>query len=229
MEKSNQSAGQLLRVMFNRQAYLNLLYLGAAFPLGVFYFVFLVSGISLGISLGISTLIIWVGIPILLIMGSGWWLLARFEHALAVHLLHEDIPPMVRTATRNKDTWTNLKAHLTNQVTWKSLFYLFLKFPLGLATFVLLITLVSLTLAFLSMPLVYSTNSPFQAGISFGIGLPVWHIDSISDALICLGIGLLLWPTTLHITNGLAWVHAKFAKLMLTNNPFEKVPASFSV
>ena len=45
MEKSNQSVGQLLRVIFNPQAYQNLIYLGAAFPLGVFYLVFLVSGI----------------------------------------------------------------------------------------------------------------------------------------------------------------------------------------
>ncbi|MFL7892834.1 MAG: sensor domain-containing protein [Anaerolineales bacterium] len=225
MGKSNQSTGRLLRVIFNRQAYLNLLYLGAAFPLGVFYFVFLVSGISLGI----STLIIWVGIPILLIVGFGWWWLARFEHAMAVHLLHENMPAMVRPAMENKSTWTNLKAHLTSQVTWKSLLYLFLKFPLGLATFILVITLVALTMAFLSMPLVYSTNSPFNAGISIGMGLPVWHIDSISDALICAFIGLLLWPVTLHITNGLAWVHAKFARMMLTNYPLEKMPATFSV
>lgn len=212
MDKSIRSTGDLFRIIFSRQAYLNLIYLGAAFPLGVFYFVFLVSGISLGI----STLIIWVGIPILLLVGLVWWVLSKFEFALAVHLLHEEMPPQALPERANQHTWRCFQAYLTNQVTWKSLLFLFLKFPLGLASFVVLIVLVALTLAFLSMPLVYSTYSPFQAGISIGMGLPMWKIDSVGDTLICVLIGLLLWPATLHILNGLAWVHAKFARLMLT-------------
>ena len=222
MGKSNQSAGQLLKVIFNRQAYQNLIYLGAAFPLGVFYFVFLVSGISLGI----STLIIWLGIPILLLVGFGWWFMASFERFMAIHLLNEDIPEMVQQSNESPDIWTRFKVYFTNPVTWKSLLYLLLKFPLGMATFVILITLVSLTLAFLSMPLTYESLPAFQAGISIGMGLPVWHIDSLGDALLCVVIGLLLWPVTLHITNGLAWVHAKFARLMLSVNPFGILPSS---
>lgn len=216
MEKSNQSAGQLLRVIFNRQAYQNLIYLGAAFPLGVFYFVFLVSGISTGISL----MIIWVGIPILLLVGVGWWFLACFERFMAIYILKEDIPEMMPPSDVSADIWMRFKAYFTNPVTWKSLLYLLLKFPLGMATFVILITMVSLTLAFLSMPLIYESLPPFEAGISIGMGLPAWHIDSLSDALLCMVIGLLLWPATLHISNGLAWVHAKFARLMLSVNPF---------
>ena len=219
MEKSNQSASQLLRVIFNRQAYQNLIYLGAAFPLGIFYFVFLVSGISTGISL----MIIWVGIPILLLVGVAWWFMASFERFMVIHVLNEDIPAMVRPSNENADIWKRFKAYFTNPVTWKSLLYLLLKFPLGMATFVILITLISLTLAFLSMPLTYASLSPFQAGISIGMGLPAWHIDSLGDALLCVVIGVLLWPVTLHITNGLAWVHAKFARLMLSVNPWERL------
>ena len=223
MEKSNQSASQLLWVIFSLQAYKNLIYLGAAFPLGVFYFIFLVSGISTGISL----MIIWVGIPILLLVGVGWWFLASFERFMAIHILNEVIPEMVRSSQESADNWTRFKAYFTNPVTWKSLLYLLLKFPLGMATFVILITLISLTLVFLSMPLTYASLLPFQAGISIGMGLPVWHIDSLGDALLCVVIGLLLWPTTLHITNGLAWVHAKFARLMLSVDPWER-PSSLS-
>jgi len=219
MEKSNQALSQLLGIIFNRQAYQNLIYLGAAFPLSIFYFVFLVSGISTGISL----LIIWVGIPILLLVGIGWWFIARFERFMAIHILKEDIPEMVRPSRESADIWKRFKAYFTNPVTWKSLLYLLLKFPLGMATFVILITMVSLTLAFLSMPLSYDSMPPFQAGISIGMGLPVWHIDSLTDALLCVVIGLLLWPATLHITNGLAWVHAKFARLMLSVNPWGQV------
>ena len=64
------------------------------------------------------------------------------------------------------------------------------------------------------------TQDTFQV-ISFGSGLPVWQIDSLGDALLAALIGLMLWPVTLHINNGLAWVHAKLAKLMLSINPWE--------
>jgi hypothetical protein len=196
-------------------AYLNLFYLLAAFPLGVIYFTFLVSGLSLGISLSI----IWVGIPILLLMGAAWWALASFERYMVIHVLKEEISAMARPTNEGDDIWSRFKAYFTNPVTWKGLLYLFVKFPLGIATFVVLITIVSLTLAFLTMPLTYQSLNYFQ-GISFGPGLPIWQIDSLGDALLAALIGLMLWPVTLHITNGLAWVHAKFAKMMLSINPF---------
>src|SRR3974390_2504570 len=66
-----------------RQTYLNLLYLLAAFPLGTTYFILLV----VGISLGLSTLIIWIGIPILLATIILWEWCARFERFLVGHLL----------------------------------------------------------------------------------------------------------------------------------------------
>ena len=69
MNNPNQSILRFFRVMANGQCYLSMIYLLASFPLGVFYFVFLVSGLSLGISL----VIIWVGIPILLIVGIVIW------------------------------------------------------------------------------------------------------------------------------------------------------------
>lgn len=216
MDNPNRLVGRFFKVVIEGQTYLNLFYLGVAFPLGVLYFVFLVSGLSLGVSLSI----IWVGIPILLLMGVAWWALAAFERYLANHLTKEEIPPMARPVDHGTDMWVGLKAYFSNPVTWKSLLYLFLKFPLGLATFVVLMTLIPLTLAFLSMPFTYETVQFFQSGLSFGPGLPVWVVDSMSDALLGALIGLALIPVTLNITNGLAWVHAKFARIMLSLEPF---------
>jgi hypothetical protein len=201
--------------MGNGQSYLNLLYVLAAFPLGLFYFVYLVSGLSLGISLSI----IWVGVPLLLLVGAGWWLMASFERYMAIHLLKEDVSEMSLPANPTDDLWTRFKTYFSNPVTWKSLLYLFIKFPLGLATFVVLAVMVTLTLGLLSMPFTYQHVELFQ-GISFGFG--VWQIDSLFDALLAALVGLILWPVTLHLTNGLAWVYAKFAKLMLGNEPFVK-------
>ena len=81
-----QNLFRFIRVMVDLQAYLNVGYLVITFPLGVFYFVFLVSGLSLGL----STVIIWVGIPILLLTSIGWCSLASFERHMAIHWLKEN-------------------------------------------------------------------------------------------------------------------------------------------
>ena len=92
MDNPRQTAFRFFRVMGCGQTYLNMLNLLAAFPLGVFYFAFLASGLSAGISL----LIIWVGIPILLLVGAGWRALASFERLMPILLVKEGIPAMAR-------------------------------------------------------------------------------------------------------------------------------------
>ena len=72
-------------VVAEPRSYLNIVYLLLAFPLGTFYFVFLVTGLSLGFGLIITL----VGIPILLLVLSGSWVLCRFERQVAITLLNE--------------------------------------------------------------------------------------------------------------------------------------------
>ncbi len=52
------------------ETWLGILFDWLAFPLGLFYFVFLVTGLSLGVGL----VVVWVGIPILLVVAGAWWL-----------------------------------------------------------------------------------------------------------------------------------------------------------
>jgi hypothetical protein len=215
MSYSIPSIGRFFKVIGSRQAYRNLIYLLASFPLGIFYFVFLVTGFSTGISLSI----IWIGIPILLLVTFGGWVLAKFEHFMAVDWLKEDIPTMSLSSNESSDIKNRFREILINPITWKSLFYLFFKFPLGIATFIILTTFISITVAFLSMPFTYEFIPSMQAGIFTSQGLPVWTIDSMMDAILVALIGLILWPVTLHVTNGLAWVHAKFARIMLSLDP----------
>src|SRR6478736_1122150 len=64
---------------FRLRTYANLLYLWLAFPLGLFYFVTLITGFSLGLGL----LIVWVGLLVLLVMMLVVWALGGFERTLA--------------------------------------------------------------------------------------------------------------------------------------------------
>jgi len=197
-------------VIAKGQTYLNFIYLFLAFPLGLIYFIFLVTGISVGV----ATLIIWIGLFILAMVIAGWWLCAGFERVMAINLLHFDIAPM--STPRSEKAQTNLQklgAFLTNPVTWKSLLYLFVKFPLGILSFVVLVTLTSITLVMLFAPLLYRYIQPEIIGWT-GV---IWRIDTMGEAVAASVIGFILIFVSLHIFNGLAWVSGKFAQIMLGN------------
>src|SRR5512136_1654311 len=72
-------------VVLKGQTYLNILYLLLAFPLGLGYFIVLVTGLSLGFSLAI----LWIGLLILALMVVVWWGMAAVERQLAIWLLRE--------------------------------------------------------------------------------------------------------------------------------------------
>jgi hypothetical protein len=213
MNSTLRTAARFFRVVAEPQAYLNLVYLLVAFPLGVAYFVLLVTGLSSGISL----LIVWVGIPILLLMGAITWGLAGFERLMAVHLLKESFPAHATQSTVGNSIWAGLKRHVTDPVTWQGLLYLLMKFPLGIAAFVVLTTLLALTISLLAMPFLYEFVPGLQAGVNLGPGLPSWQIDSLGDALLVALVGLGLWPVTMHVTNGMAWLYGRFARVMLSD------------
>ena len=92
-------------VVADPQSYRNIAYLLLAFPLGTLYFVFLVTGLSLGFGLIITL----IGIPILLLVLSGSWALCRFERQVAITLLNEDIPLSV-SHPASGGLWSRVKA-----------------------------------------------------------------------------------------------------------------------
>ncbi len=197
-------------VAIQGQTYLNLLYLLLAFPLGIFYFVLLVTGFSLGLGL----LILWIGAFILAGMFVAWWACAVFERQLAIWLLREEIPPMTRRSPTGQSAWEQVKAHLSNPVTWKSLLYLLAKFPLGIFTFVVLVTLLALAMVLIAAPAAYPF---FPLQITFW-GNAAWIADTLWESILAFFVGVALLFPTLHILNALAWVSGRFARLMLGND-----------
>ena len=93
-----------------------------------------------GLSLGLGLIIIWVGIPILLVVAGAWWLFGAFERVQAQYLLGADVALPPRSWETVNGVWAKLKAHFGNGATWKDLVYLFAKLPLGIVSFTLLVT-----------------------------------------------------------------------------------------
>lgn len=209
MNQNKSLFDQVFGVVARGQTYLNFLYLFLAFPLGLIYFIFL----TVGLSVGIGTIIIWVGLAILALVIAGWWLMAGFERVMAINMLKVDIPPMTTAKLEKANTTLDkLGAYLSNPVTWKGLAYLLIKFPLGTLSFVVLTTLTVITMVLLTAPIVFPYFNPV---------VELWNtsivVDTMAEASVCFVVGLVLFFVSLHIFNALAWVSGQFAKVMLGN------------
>ena len=212
--RTGNSNGQLPlvnRVSTTKQAPLMVLYLLLSFPLGLFYFVFLVCGISIGI----STLIIWIGVPISMLTIAGWRYLAVFERKMAIDWLNVDIRP-ISYPLQIQMTWLQrFRESLTDSMTWKSLAYLLIKFPLGILSFVLtLCTLVlSISVSLVTFILTLTLVPFLYLGLVFARGID--EIATIEKLLRFSLKGFGLFTISLYIVYGLANISGELARIML--------------
>ncbi len=221
-QQEQEGAESKFRVLSEKQTYVNLLYLLVSFPLGIFYVVFLL----LGLASILNTSVI-LGIPVLLLIIFIWWQLARFERNLAIGWLHVEIGPMAPPRKEDLNRWERLRAHLTNAVTWKSLAYLFVRFPLGIISFVAIIYMFLLTLEFtvfslitglLVMPFLYlfrvlpRRRGEWKEARTSGERVAVDR-GRLFLLLSITGFGFLL--IAFHVLNALAYVSGQFARVML--------------
>jgi hypothetical protein len=202
---------QVFAVYTRPQTYLNIVYLYLAFPLGLLYFICLVVGLALGFSL----LIIWVGIFILLTVLGGIWLGILLERKLAEGLLNISIPSLTQPSNSQNNLWERLKAYLVNPSTWRGAAFLFLKFPIGIASFVLVTTLISISVALFLTPVYYSWV-PVQVFM--------WQITTLPAAVAACAAGVLVGTFSLHMFNLAAIAMGKLARVMLMDET--QVPAA---
>jgi hypothetical protein len=184
------------------EPWLNIAYNFISFPLGIFYFVFLLTGILLGLGL----IIIWIGILILLLMMAVWWYLAAFERELAIIFCRVKIAPMKRETDEAKSLWGKFVSHLKQPVTWKGLLFLFLKFPIGIMQFVVTVTLIAIVCGLISTPITY----PY---VDFDMGL--FYVNNIWVAMACSLLGLILIFPALHLFYFLSIILGQFAAILL--------------
>ena len=205
MKDDSSSIERFLVVVAEGQTYRNLAYLLLAFPLGVFYFCFLVTGLSLGFAL----LVLWVGVPILLLVMAAWWGLVSVERFLASSLLRIRIPSSVKQGRGGESIWGRFVSHIKDPLTWRGLAFLVLKFPLGLLSFIVTITLLTITLALLAAPFTYDV-----------IDYEVWflEIDTPSESAFCMLLGAVIGLVSMHITNAVALISGRLAAALLAGD-----------
>lgn len=167
-------------------------------PLGTAYFVWLVTGLSLGAGLAITLL----GIPILTLVLANVRPLLLAERGLANALLGADLPP-VAIAPRGDGWLGRLKAYWTDGTTWRGTLYLLLRFPAGLFTFCVAVTTYSAAVWALAAPLL----APLGA-----MDLGFWEPDTVLEGLAFVPFGAMLLFTAGWISEGMAAMSRALAR-----------------
>jgi len=186
------------------QSYRNILYLLLGLPLGTLYFTLLVTGTSVGLSLLVLAL---VGIPLLI----GLWYVIRslmsLERGLAMVLLDVDIAPLQAVPPVSGGLWNRFKALWSDPGTWRGIPYLLLRFPAGIATFTIAVTLTATSLAMAFAPTYMWTSDDLTwADRTF---------DPFPWSFALVPVGIVFFFVSLHVMNALAAVSGRWARYSL--------------
>jgi hypothetical protein len=208
--------GRFFGVAVRSRTWLNVLFQWLAFPLGLFYFIFLVTGLSVGLGL----VVVWVGIPILLIVAGAWWLFGAFERVQAKYLLGADVPLPPRAWESANGVWGKLKAHFGSAATWKDLLYLLAKLAFGIVSTTLIMTVAGTVFWCFAVPIAAIWRVDVITTSGGGWHPPLWL------GLLGIPAGFLVLFIGLHVLNGWGWVCRLWAELLFTAAPQTPAPAA---
>jgi hypothetical protein len=198
--------GKFFSVFADPLAYSSLFYMLLSLATGIFYFTWVVTGLSL--SLGLSILII--GLPFTVLFISTVRALSLVEGRLVESMLGVRMPRRPLYADRGKPFSARIKNMFVDPRTWSTLLYMVLKLPLGIIYFVLAVFGLSFSLTMALSPL---TKATLNVGIinydDVVIAPPLW-----AEPLTLL-IGVVLLCLTLHMARGVGRMQGQLAKHFL--------------
>lgn len=193
-------------VALDARTYGALFYMLLSLATGIFFFTWVVTGLSL--SLGLLVLII--GIPVAVLFFGSVRGLSLLEGRLVEALLGERMPRRPAYTDRSRSWLQRIGDMFTDGRTWLTLLYFVLMLPLGIVYFTIATTLLSISLGFIWAP-VAALISPEYVGIHIeGTQmLPLWITPLLAV------VGMLLLFATLHLARGIGRLHGMMAKHLL--------------
>lgn len=209
--------GKFFGVVADPRAYASLFYMVLAMATGIFYFTWVVTGLSL--SAGLAVLII--GVPFVILYFGSVRVLSLVEGRIVEVMLGERMPRRPLYATRGKPWLTRIGEMFTDPRTWLTQLYFLLMLPLGIIYFTLVVTLLATAAGFIAAPFAVwfgdaVVNHDFEGFMFLGIQDGVWGSSLGYAAMpLLLFLGVLLLFVTLHLARGIGYLHGQFAKHLL--------------
>jgi hypothetical protein len=198
--------GQVFGILTDGRAYGALLYMLLSLVTGIFYFTWVVTGLSL--SLGLAVLII--GIPFVIVFFASVRGLSLVEGRLVEVMLGERMPRRPPYTNREQPLLARIGAMFSDPRTWSTLMYQLLMLPLGIVYFSLAVIALSLSLSVAALPIaqVYGENVAIWVFGNEWV-LPLWTTP------ITVAVGLCMLMLTLHGARGIGRMHGLLAKHLL--------------
>lgn len=180
-----------------------LLYVWLGFPLGLAWFV----GLTVGLATGAALTIVWIGLVLLFFTFLAAWGAEGLERRLAIWLLGAQVPERRRRPEGPETFRTWLKTVFTQAPLWKGLLFLALRFPLGLAGWVVSVVSLAVSGGFLA--------APFALAVGGAVDLGFWSPVTVAEALPIAVVGFLLLIVSFHLHRAMGWAWARLAEQLL--------------
>ncbi len=194
-------------VALDPHTYGALFYMLLSLATGIFFFTWVVTGLSVSVSL----LILIIGIPILLLFLGSVRVLSLVEGRIIETMLGVRMPRRPTYTDRSQGWLQRIGAMFSDGRTWLTMLYFVLMLPLGTLYFTVATTLLSTSLALVFAPVAaLFTNEAIGIwidGVNVGSSFWLWPLSA--------GVGVLLLFGTLHLARGIGKLHGAMAKHLL--------------
>ena len=182
------------------------------FPVGIAYFVGLV------VSFAVGGALIWTIVgPVVLLAAL---FLTRWAGDIEAWMVRHVTPIELRrppTAIERGESFrSQVWTRLIDPTTWTGVLYLLVQFPIGVAAFVTVVVVGAVSASFIGAPFALMFGSE-----EIDVGFTV--LETSTEALWLVPIGVLTLFVGIHVLNIVSAVHASWARLMLGSRA-QRVP-----
>jgi hypothetical protein len=213
--------GKFFGVAADPRTYGALFYSVLALATGIFYFTWVITGLSL--SAGLAVLII--GIPIAILFLGSVRILSLVEGRIVETMLGERMPRRPLYTARGKGWVDRINNMFCDPRTWSTLLYMIAMLPLGILYFTLMVTFLTVSLSFIAAPVLLGFGA-FDGWWfnNYDIGPIVLNNYYVSSTLgwwsypIVFVLGIAMLFGTLHLARGIGKMHGMFAKALLVKS-----------
>ncbi|MEC0090449.1 sensor domain-containing protein [Paenibacillus macquariensis] len=214
--------GKVNWVLFNPKTYATILYLLISLPLGIIYFTVAITGLAL--SIGLTP--IFIGIPLFFGVAKLLNGIVNFEQSMIRQILGLPTPPVSYTYNQQSESGQNWLMRMVRGFDGglfiRNLLLVLLRFVTGIVFFVIMVTVISLGLGFIALPVVHIIlMNEMKIDILENTLFSYFHIDWTYNQqyMLYVGVGLVLFWIALRVVNGLMQIQRR---IMYVDEPYKQ-------
>ncbi|HEY5849339.1 MAG TPA: sensor domain-containing protein [Lysobacter sp.] len=200
--------GQFFGVIAEPRTYGALFYMLLSLATGIFYFTWVVTGISMSAGLGLLI----IGIPFVILYFGSVKMLSLVEGRIVETMLGERMPRRPLYSSRGQPLLERIKDLFIDPRTWATQLYFLLMLPLGILYFTVTVVGLTVSLSFIAAPIA------MLLGFGSHLFLDDVMVFGMTEAWawpLLIVAGVILLFATMHLVRLFGQLHGLLAKHML--------------